>query len=428
VTLLDDRFRVLTSGNRTALPRHQTLRAAIDWSYELLTKAEQTLLRRLSVFAGGGTLPAVEAVCAGGALAPADVVTALPRLVDHSLVLVDGSDGEPRYRLLETVRQYAADPCRAGEDAAVRDRHRDYFVALAEEGDGKLRGFEQAAWLTRLEREHDNVRVALAWCLGDERDDAAGLRLAGAMAWFWRLRHLSEGRRGRSGAKRTARTRAAGRASTARVQLCSVTSRRLASRGARARASRTISWHWPGRSTVWDWNAAGQHAALLDLSEPGRLPPNRTPAVLLLYFQPAWQGAELSGRQRSTMRPQRGAASGHVVRCFGLITTWEGSERAADLYRASLRLQDEIQALWGIAECVWRLAVIAQVGGRLERAARLFGAQQALFAKMGLTSDHPDLAERQRGMSVTRDALGEAAFAAAWADGQALTLDEVSQF
>jgi predicted ATPase/class 3 adenylate cyclase len=210
---LDDRFRLLTGGSRTALPRQQTLRGTIDWSYDLLSEPERVLLRRLSVFGGGWTLEAAEAVCGdcglagpeGGvspesrslrnpqsALRIDEVLDLLTALVEKSLVLYEESPG--RYRLLETVRQYARDRLlEAGEADAVQGRHLDWFLALAEEARRELFGPEQRAWLDRLEGEHDNMRSALAWSEVQERG-TAGLRLGAALWRFWSVRgYLAEG-------------------------------------------------------------------------------------------------------------------------------------------------------------------------------------------------------------------------------------------
>jgi predicted ATPase/class 3 adenylate cyclase/Tfp pilus assembly protein PilF len=200
-TRLDQRFRLLTGGSRVALPRQQTLRALIDWSYDLLTDQEKTLLRRLSVFAGGWTLAAAEAVCVGTVIEDWEVLDLLSGLVDKSLVVYEeGTSGESRYRLLETVRQYAAERLEEHSEAeAVQNSHLSWCVALAEEAEPQLTGTEQANWLRRLETDHDNLRASLAW---DERtwvQSAAGgelgLRLAGALWRFWSVwGHLSEGR------------------------------------------------------------------------------------------------------------------------------------------------------------------------------------------------------------------------------------------
>ena len=195
---LSDRFRLLTGGDRTALPRQQTLRACIDWSYDLLTEAERSVLRRLAVFAGGWTLEAAEAVGTGGDVQADEVLDVPAQLVEKSLVAMDAEG--TRYQLLETVRQYAQDRLHeSGEAEAIRERHRDYFLALAEEAEPKLLGAEQAAWLRRLEAEHDNLRAGLSWSLEDSGSQA-GLRLCGALQRFWITRgHFSEGRSGACG-------------------------------------------------------------------------------------------------------------------------------------------------------------------------------------------------------------------------------------
>jgi non-specific serine/threonine protein kinase len=199
VTRLDDRFRLLTGGSRTALPRQQTLRATIDWSYGLLTPAERLLFARLAVFAGGWTLEAAEAVGAGAGVATEEVADLLTRLVEKSLVTTEAlEDGGVRHRLLETLRQYGRARLEtSGEPTPARRRHAAYYLALAERAEPELTGPDQLRWLDRLEREHDNLRAALAWWLeraergaGDEAAPAAaaGLRLAGALFWFWFIR------------------------------------------------------------------------------------------------------------------------------------------------------------------------------------------------------------------------------------------------
>jgi non-specific serine/threonine protein kinase len=228
---LDDRFRLLTGGSRTALPRQQTLRGAIDWSYDLLSDPERTLLRRLAVFAGGFTLEAAEAILDGGSRdegrgtseldpnssldphpSPVDVLVSL---VDKSLVQVDedGGDGGGRYRLLETLREYGleklAEHC---ELATVRSWYRDYFLAFAEQIGPALNARVDGSLVTRLEREHDNLRTALSWCLDEPASEpgdavvaqaeqrlpgaALGVRLAASIWRLWWLRgQIDEGRR-----------------------------------------------------------------------------------------------------------------------------------------------------------------------------------------------------------------------------------------
>jgi predicted ATPase/DNA-binding SARP family transcriptional activator len=183
---LSDRFRLLTGGSRTALERHQTLSALIDWSYDLLSEPERALLRRLSIFAGGWSFEAAQVVCGEGLRD--DVLDLLTHLVDKSLVAVEEEAEEGRYHLLETIRQYARDKLfESGEAELVRDRHLEFFLHFAEEAEPKLRSAEQLAWLTRVESEYDNLRTALAWSLESSKSDRT-LRLAGALSYFWVLR------------------------------------------------------------------------------------------------------------------------------------------------------------------------------------------------------------------------------------------------
>jgi predicted ATPase/DNA-binding SARP family transcriptional activator len=192
---LDDRFALLTSGSRTALTRQQTLKATLDWSHDLLNEDERVLLRRLCVFAGGFDLEAAEAVCAGPSLAPAEVLPLLTELVDKSLVAADPVAGAMRYRLLETVREYArARLGEAGETAWAGRRHADYFLELAERAEARLPGPDRARWLDRLEADHDNLRAAFEALLADNARGA--LRLAASLGQFWVWRgYLGEGQR-----------------------------------------------------------------------------------------------------------------------------------------------------------------------------------------------------------------------------------------
>jgi predicted ATPase/DNA-binding SARP family transcriptional activator len=184
---LDARFVLLTGGSRTAVPRHQTLRAVVEWSWELLSEPEQVLARRLAAFPGGATLAAAEQVCQCGALPAGAVLPAIFGLVEKSFLTVD-SDDEPRYRMLETIRAYCAERlAEAGEAARVRDALASYFVRLAETADPLLRTGEQVAWMRRLAAEQDNIHAALRWAV-DRRDVVLALRFGQALGWFWLLR------------------------------------------------------------------------------------------------------------------------------------------------------------------------------------------------------------------------------------------------
>lgn len=194
---LDDRFHLLTSGSRTAPPRQQTLAATLDWSYALLSDLEQKVLQGLSLFAGGGTLDAIEAVCAREAARSVEVLEALSRLVDKSLVMVERPErGETRYRLLETIRQYAWEKlAESGRLDESKDLYLNYLLQWAEKAEPYLHGLEQVEWLDGYEMEHDNLRAALQWCQADAEKAFLSLRLAAACGRFWRLHgYLSEGR------------------------------------------------------------------------------------------------------------------------------------------------------------------------------------------------------------------------------------------
>ena len=194
---LDQRFRLLTGGSRTALPRHQTLRAVVDWSWDLLGDTERALLRRLSVFTGGATLEAAEQVCTGlngtGApVAAADVLDLVTALADKSLVTVRQTQDGPRYRLLETIREYGRERLAdAGETEDLRRRHGAYFLTFAERGQPYLFGAEQLDWLRRLGADTDNVHLAIrAAVAAGDRETAIGL--VGGFGWYWWLRSMKQ--------------------------------------------------------------------------------------------------------------------------------------------------------------------------------------------------------------------------------------------
>jgi predicted ATPase/DNA-binding SARP family transcriptional activator len=183
---LDDRFRLLTSGSRTALPRHKTLRAVVDWSWELLTDAERMVLRRLSVFSGGASLEAAERVCAGDAVEPDEVLELLTSLAEKSLLVTEGH-GTPRYRMLGTIKEYAADRlAEAGESDRARQAHLAYFTELTEAAEPHLRRAEQLAWLATLKAEHDNIGAAMRGAIA-AGDSQAAMRLAAGAGWYWWL-------------------------------------------------------------------------------------------------------------------------------------------------------------------------------------------------------------------------------------------------
>ncbi len=203
---LDDRFDLLTAGSRTALPRHQTLRATIDWSYDLLTEPEQMLFRRLSVFAGGFTFGAAEAVAVGGDVSKSQVIDLLGQLISKSLVTVEARSGDPgsetRYGMLETIREYARKRLEdAGEMGQIRDRHLAYYVRLGAEAEPELFSLRHMYWIRWLEAEMDNIRAALERSTDGDAGESlqraesrldTGLRLAGSLIWGLERAYRSE--------------------------------------------------------------------------------------------------------------------------------------------------------------------------------------------------------------------------------------------
>jgi predicted ATPase len=185
---LGDRFRLLTGGRRTAVPRQQTLQALIDWSHDLLPVAEQVLLRRLSVFAGGWTLEAAEAICAGEGIDVSEVLDLLTRLVEKSLVVLDATEAEPRYRMLQTIRQYAASKRDdAVEGDSLGTRHLEHFRDLAETAEPSFFHPDQLAWYRRIDAELENIRAALEWSSAGIAVET-GLRLTMALHRYWYAR------------------------------------------------------------------------------------------------------------------------------------------------------------------------------------------------------------------------------------------------
>ncbi|HEV2373427.1 MAG TPA: BTAD domain-containing putative transcriptional regulator [Streptosporangiaceae bacterium] len=192
---LDARFELLTGGSRTAVPRHQTLRAVVDWSWELLSEREQVLARRLAIFPGGVTLTVAEQVCQDAALPAQAILPTVFGLVEKSFLTVADS-AEPQYRMLETIRAYCLERlAEAGEEDQVRQASATYYLRLAETADPLLRGGEQHTWMRRLTAEQDNIYAALRWAV-DRRDAALALRFGQALGWFWML----GGKRRESGA------------------------------------------------------------------------------------------------------------------------------------------------------------------------------------------------------------------------------------
>jgi predicted ATPase/DNA-binding SARP family transcriptional activator len=462
---LDGRFKLLTRGTRGALPRHQTLRALIDWSYDSLPAAEAALLRRLSVFAGGWTLEAAEAVCA-------DVLDPLDSLVDRSLVLVDEVAEGLRYRLLETVREYAREKLAAsGELAAVRKRHQAWYLGLAERAYASINGPEEPEWLTRLEAELDNLRAALAWCQAADADPESecagappaaeeGLRLASALWWFWYRRgNLAEGQQWLEAAlarggdlppslrapallhatylanARGERETAASLQRATRQEYEKALALAQASGDRRAIADATLALAGMARDTL-DVEGALRYAGearqqMESLGDRGGL--NHTLAVMATLA--------LSRGDRQSARPlleellaicRELGDSGPLVHALGAMGHLERDEgeyaRARAFYEESLVLRRDLGHQFALAQSLEDFAVLAGRERQAERAIRLLGAVEAFCETIGAQAPVADRTDYERTEAAGRAALGEPAFAAAWAEGRALSLDRAIEY
>lgn len=326
---LDQRFALLTGGSLTLPRRQQTLRAAIDWSYDLLSDAEKAVFRRMSVFAGGSTLEATERVCAGDGIETHDVLDLLASLADKSLVLVEERTTSTRYRFLETVHQYAVERLRErGDEANGFQRHLAYFLELARAAEPQLTGKDQQAWLDRLESEHDNVRAALTRACATGGDAEVGLRLACAVARFWLVRgYLTEGR--------------------------GWLSRLLAAFVHGEQSTRAKALNWAG-ALAWK---QGDYAAA------------RT-----LYEQSLAIHRELGDR----------GGIGAVLSNLGLLAYEQGDyAEARTLHEESLAIDRELGDRWGVAVSLMHLGSLASAQGDHASARPLYEESLAMFREIG---------------------------------------------
>lgn len=460
---LDDSIRLLTAGSRTALPRHQTLRATIEWSYDLLAEQERTLFRRLAVFAGGFTLDAIDAICAeeGGhddAWSP-DILDLVAALVDKSLVVMQERDGRARYRLLETIRQYGSGLLEPGEEATGRRRHARFYLALAEEVEPHLNDPDRRPWLERLEIEHENLRAALRWALTTSEAETA-LRLAAALWWFWF--HRGFWSEGRAWLAQALATPFASTEEDAGAGLA-VRSRALLGAGVLAWASGDHAAALPVLEKsvaiarrLGDKNILG-HALqflaqeMLSHGEPDAASSLAAEAVKLsremgdvFCLGGSLVTAALAAQFRGDSTAARSMLEESVsilrsagdawtlalaLRNLGYLALRQGDyERAATLQIESLLSLRDLGEQWFVSRSLEALAEAVAMQGDAERAARLFGASEALREAIGASVLPYYRGEYERGVAAARAPLGEAAFAAAWAEGRAMTMEQAIEF
>ncbi len=443
---LDQRFRLLTGGSRTALPRQQTLQGLMDWSYELLTAPEKILLCRLSVFAGGWTLPAAEAACAGEGIEDWEVLDLLTGLVDKSLVVFDTQ----RYRLLETVRLYARERLDETPGAeAARERHAEYYCSLAADTEPSLYGADAAASLDLLEAESANLRAAIAWLQARGNAEEA-LRLVNNLARFWQVRgHLSEGRGsleaalslgdpGETSKRRAVALFYAGAiahtqgdllGSASLLARCVDAYERLGEydnvnliRGNIGALLTALGEYAQARAVLEEVLLYHQQsdrredlaATLGHLGELARLEGDQNAAGLYLM-------------QSLTLWREIGNAHAASVQLNNLarVATRRGDLPAAGGYvREAITLRRELGDVKGLLWSLDAAAALAAVGGQPAEAARLYGAVEALEAAHSIIAPPTEIAERDHFLAQARAGLPSAEFAALWTQGRGLTLDQ----
>jgi predicted ATPase/DNA-binding SARP family transcriptional activator len=448
---LDNELGLLTGGSRAALARQQTLRATLDWSYALLTKTEQHLLRRLSVFAGGWSLEAAEQVGAGEGIETWQVVNLLTSLVDKSLVAFEERNAGGRYRLLELVRQYAAESLLASDEAAlVKAGHRDYFLALAEEAEPQLQGAEQGVWLARLETEHKNLRVALAWSEAEAQGAEVGLRLTGALWRFWDMHgYYSEGRAclaealEREGAGRRTKERAKalnGAGVLAYYEGDYVAARALHEESVAISRElgdkRGIAWplHHLGNVT----GAQGEYDTARRLYEESlaifRDLRNKQGIAWTLHHLGEVVGAQGSygtaeALQKESMAIQQELKNklgiGWSLNSLGRIAYEQGNSASArTLYAESISLHRELGDRRGVAKSLEGLAAVLLAQTEVQKAVRLWGTAYVLRASIGSPLPPNEREKHDQQVEQARLILGEDAFAAAWKEGLTLPWEQ----
>jgi predicted ATPase/transcriptional regulator with XRE-family HTH domain/Tfp pilus assembly protein PilF len=466
------RLALLTSGTRDLPARQQTLRNTIDWSYALLDADMQTLFARLAVFVGGFSIEAVEAICNTAGDLSLNVLDGLAALVDQSLLRQTlGSDGEPRFRLLETIREYALERLElSGEAEPVRQRHALHYLGQAEAAAPQLLGAEQTMWLQRLEIDHDNLRAVLAWCQTPAGDAEVGLRLAGALWRFWDTRsYLSEGRHwleqtlARSGPGAPRENELLDAADHANAQPRQT---RLATRAQALYGAGALAWSqgdYAESTTLLEEGLALFRA----LEDSAGIASTQNHLGVIAQLQGDYVRAttllEASLALRRALGDKHGIAGalnnlGMVALCQGdyaqarplveeaLVLVRElGSERYValvlnnlgivalgqhDLVRArtccaeSLRLLCDLNNTNDIADCLVGLAGVAGEQGQPARAVRLCGATEALLERIGAVLERAERATHDRTIAAARAQLDEATFAAMWAAGRAMPLEQ----
>ncbi|MEV1177118.1 LuxR C-terminal-related transcriptional regulator [Nonomuraea sp. NPDC049784] len=448
LTRLDDRFRLLTMGARTAMPRQQTLRALIDWSYGLCTDQERLLWARLSVFSGGLDLEAAEQVCSGDGILPDEVVDLVVGLVGKSVLAREEHETTVRYRLLETIRQYGRERLReSGEEAELKARHRDWCHDLVSRAQREWFGPHQVAWFMRLHTEHGNLRTALDYCLTTPGEAERGLAIATALRFYWiAAASLREGRtwldRLLSAGAEPTPARAGALCLNARLAVlqsdfapaaemldeCHGLSTKLGDAGILAGAAYVsglaalIQRDFTGAVTFLGAAVEGHREAGEDMGMVNALMYLATAHSLLGHFDQA----EAQYKECLAVCEAR---EDHWFRSYTLwvygIELWRQGDTAGavEMEREAIRLKRPFDDRLGIALCIEALAWMA-ADGTAERAAVLFGASQESWRSFGAPllsylSGYHDASEAR-----ARERLGGRAFETGFRKGTELTSAE----
>jgi len=454
---LEDSLKLLSAGDRTAAPRHQTLRATLEWSYGLLSEQERDLFRRLSVFAGGWALEAAEAVGAGEGIEEEDVLDLLGGLVDKSLVVAEaGGEGEQlRYRMLEPVRQYGLEMLEeSGEAGQSRDRHAGWFLELAEEAEPHLKGRWQVAWLERLEREHSNLRAAIRWLL-EEDEIRAVARFACALWLFWWYHgHQGEGRRYvEEVLKNDAALPIDLRAQVVWVRASMSYGLESSELTMQLWEESVVLFRQTGDKFGLGMALSGTGIAAMQQGDMERASSLFNEGLKLLREVDSKWGV-------GNVLPYLGLISlnkydyAQATRYFeealalareldNKLTIYlslyslalasraqNDHERAQELYAEGLRAAVEAGDKANTAYCLEGLAELIAERGEPERAARLFGASEALLEAVGAPRyvHAQDRALYERAVEALRSRLNEEAFAAIWSEVRAMTLGQAVEY
>ncbi len=403
---LDDRFRLLGVGGGAALPRHQTLRAVVDWSWDLLTDEERTVLRRLAVFPGGATLEAAEAVCPGTNAPPGEILYLLASLVDKSLVSSTEASGEVRYTMLDTIRAYVDERRReAGEDDTVRRLQAEYLATLVEAADRQLRGSQQIEWLQRLSGERDNTHAAIRWAV-DAGENELAMRLVVFLGWFWFMRG-------------------------ARSEALEFSELTLAMNGdvePEYRAGVLVIRATLGMTGGRSFDEAlrrGEEAVELIPSVPAerlaQLPMLDMSEMLVSLFRADERRALELARARFGGPDRWVSGVAHLVAGQVLSNLGEGEE-AAESFEASLREFRSVGDRWGIGNALVVIADLAAMRGEREAAAEALEEAQDAFR---LLEDREDTAQLLIKSAIQRTQAGDLERAAAELDAAQRIADEI---